>query len=108
MALKWSDYGLLKKCQNEKNAVFNGDLLLRRGPKPKHGSNMVRFGSADLWTSALGLTRVQRSDPPGPEAGRGPKRPNTAKIQKFGPDLRFEAIYILGDLLKGGVCIYLC
>ena len=45
-------------------STFQGDLLVRRGPKPKHGPNMVRFGSDDLWTSALGVKRVQRSDPP--------------------------------------------
>ena len=41
---------------------------------------MVRFGSPDLWTSALGVKRVQRSDPPGPETVRRQKRPKTVQI----------------------------
>ena len=67
---------------------------------------MVRFGSADLWTSALGVKRVQRSDPPGPETVRGQKRPQTAKIQLFATDLflRAGADLLSGDLfLRVGV-----
>ena len=44
-------------------STLKGDLLLRRGPKHKHGPKMVRFGPADLWTSAPGVERVQRSEP---------------------------------------------
>ena len=50
---------------------------------------MVRFGSADLWTSALGVKHVQGRDPLGPEAGRSQKRPKAAKIQKFATDYKW-------------------
>ena len=55
---------------------------MRHGPiKPNNGSNMVRFGSADLWASALGVKRVQRSDPPW---SRGRPRPTEGpKLAKF-------------------------
>ena len=65
---------LLSGCTNQ--------IPLRRGPTPQHGSKMVRFGSADLWTSAPGVKRVQRSDPPWSRGRPRPKKAPNGKSLK--------------------------
>ena len=64
-------------------STLKGDLLLRRRQKPICGIKMVRFGSTDLRTSALGVKRVRGSLSPWSRGRAGPKkRSQTAKIQK--------------------------
>ena len=54
----------------------------RRGPKPKNSQNMVRFGSGELWTSAPGVKRVQRTDPPWSRGRPRPKKDQNCQHSK--------------------------
>ena len=59
---------------------------MRHGPtKPKNGSKMVRFGSADLWASALGVKRVRGSVSPWSRDRPKPKKAPNCQ-QNFAPD----------------------
>ena len=70
---------------------------MRHGPtKPKNGSKMVRFGSADLWSSALGVKRVRGSVSPWSRDRPKPKKTQTCQNSKNCPRSTFR-----GDLLLG-------
>ena len=63
------------------------------------GLTTVRFGSPDLRTSALGVKRVRRIDPPRSRDRPRPKRPNTGKQFLYPPragpgDLLSEDLFL--------------
>ena len=66
-------------------STFKGDLLSRGGPKPKNGCTMVRFGSPDLQTSALGVKRVRGSVAPWSRDRPKPKKAPNCQNSKICP-----------------------
>ena len=68
---------------------FNRFQTLKEGPKPRNGTQMVRFGSPDLRTGALGVKRVRGIVSPYSRGRPTPKKAqngeNTCFIPPPGP-----------------------
>ena len=77
--------------------------LPRVSPTPSFGLKVVRFGSPDLRTGALGVKRVRGSVSPYSRGRAGPKKAHFGQNSKFDPRSTFRGdLFLRRSILKEG------